>query len=328
MKLVRTIRTVTIGLLAVATLAAAGQRQVLEGILIRVNDRIVTLSDFRDRLQMELSQRPDPPEGEELKTFVRALFDAVLDEQIMLERAQEKKITVEDKDVDRAIQGLREQNNLTDDAAFKKALADAGLTEEGLRQRYRQSILLQRVAQSEVGSIEITAEEVRQEYEKDKERFKTPAKVELEQLFFPISEDGKDREAVLARVRGLVERVRHGADLKAEATLAGVELSDLGQIPVKDLRPELKEALDGLKEGEITDPLPTSGGFQVLRLVRRIPEGYRPFEEVQEMLRRQLSKQRYQEQTRGLVDRLKKEYLVETHPELLDRIVPGAGRSS
>ena len=328
MKLVRTIRTVTIGLLVVATLAAAGQRQVLEGILIRVNDRIVTLSDFRDRLQMELSQRPDPPEGEELKTFVRALFDAVLDEQIMLERAQEKKITVEDKDVDRAIQGLREQNNLTDDAAFKKALADAGLTEEGLRQRYRQSILLQRVAQSEVGSIEITAEEVRQEYEKDKERFKTPAKVELEQLFFPISEDGKDREAVLARVRGLVERVRHGADLKAEATLAGVELSDLGQIPVKDLRPELKEALDGLKEGEITDPLPTSGGFQVLRLVRRIPEGYRPFEEVQEMLRRQLSKQRYQEQTRGLVDRLKKEYLVETHPELLDRIVPGAGRSS
>jgi peptidyl-prolyl cis-trans isomerase SurA len=328
MKLVRTVRLVTIGLLAVATLAAAGQRRVLEGILIRVNDRIVTLSDFRDRLQMELSQRPSPPEGEELKKFVRALFDAVLDEQIMLERADEKRITVEDKDVDRAIQGLREQNNLTDDAAFEKALAEAGLTEERLRQRYRQSILLQRVAQSEVGSIEITAQEVRQEYEKNRERFKTPAKVELEQLFFPVSEDGKDREAVLARVRGLVERVRKGADLKAEATLAGVELSDLGQIPVKDLRPELAEALSGLQEGELTDPLSTSGGFQVLRLVRRVPEGYRPFEEVQEMLRRQLSQQRYQEQTRGLVDRLKKEYLVETRPELLDQIVPGASSVS
>jgi parvulin-like peptidyl-prolyl isomerase len=266
--------------------------------------------------------------GDALAKFTRALFDAVLEEQIMLERASQQKVTVDEKDVDRAIEGLRRQNNLEDDAAFEEALKQAGLTEETLRKRYRQSMLLQRVAQGEVGKIEITTAEVREEYEKEKERFKTPPKVELRQLFFPVSDDGKDREAVLQRARGLVARVRAGGDLQAEATLAGVELTDLGAIPVKDLRAELRDALDGLEEGAITGPLETAGGFQVLQLVRRVPEGYRPFEKVEDMLRRKLAQERYQKQTRGLVEKLKKEYLVEVHPELLDLIVPGAGKKA
>ena len=311
--------------LLVSVAATAGERKLLEGILIRVNDRIVTLTDFKKRLEMELSQRPDRPMGDALVRFVRSLYNAVLEEQIMLERAAQEKISVDEKDVDRAIEALRKQNNLEDDAVFKKALEEAGLTEEILRNRYRQSMLLQRVAQREVGKIEITGAEAREEYEKEKERFRTPAKVELQQLFFPVSDDGKDREAVLGRARGLVARVRSGADLEAEATLAGVELTDLGAIPVKDLRPELQQALEGLKDGEVTDPLETAGGFQVLRLVRRIPEGYRPFEEVEDMIRRKLAQERYQKQTGGLVEKLKKEYLVEVHPELLDLIVPGAG---
>jgi len=295
---------------------------VLEAVIVRVNDRIVTLSEFRERLRLELGQRTPPLRGEEVRRFAEQLLDAVLQEQVLLERAREKRIEVSDADVDRAIKGLREANDLTDDRVFQKALEESGMTVDQLRERYRQSLLLQRTVQSEVGSVEITTEEVRQEYERLKEQFRVPEKVELEQLFFPVAEDGSDREAVLARARGLVERVRRGADLKAEATLAGVELTSLGEIPVGDLRPELREVLDGLEPGGITDPIATTGGYQVLRLVRRIPAGYEPFEAVKEQLRRRLSQQRYQEQTRGLVERLEKRYLVEVHPELLDLVLP------
>jgi hypothetical protein len=60
---------------------------------------------------------------------------------------------------------------------------------------------------------------------------------------------------------------------------------------------------------------------QIVRLVRRIPAGYRPFEEVEESIRRQLSQGAYQDQTRGMVDRLKGEYLVEIHEDRLDMII-------
>ncbi len=299
------------------------ERQVLEAILVRVNDRIVTISEFRRRLEQELAQRPQPTSRDDLEKFAKSFLNAMVDEMVLLERANEKKVTIDDAQVDQAIKGLREENGLTDDTQFQQALASSGLTVDALRERYRQTMTVQRTVQSEVKATEITEEEVRALYEKDHEDFKVPEKAELEQLFFPVAQDDSDRQAVLGRARGLVQRVHTGADLKAEATLAGVELQTLGAIPVSDLREELKDAIAGVPEGGLTEPLVVPGGYQVLRLVRRIPAGYQPFEEVRETLRRKLSQERFQGQTEGLVDRLKKNYLVEVHEDLLPNALVG-----
>ena len=311
--------------LAVSSIAWGGERQVVEAILVRVNDRIVTISDFRERLEVELSQLPSRPEGEELDRFAHQFFQTQVDELILLERAREKKLTVDDEMVDKAIAELREQNQLQDDAAFKAALAGAGLTEQALRDRYRHNMLLQRAVQSEVKQTEITEEELRQRYEANKEQYRVPAKVELEQVFLPVADDGSDRRQVMQTAQGLVERVRGGADLRAEATLAGAEIQELGAIPETDLRVELQQILAPLPDNGLSDPLETAGGVQVVRLVRRIPAGYQPFEEVEESIRRQLSQGAYQDQTRGMVERLKGEYLVEIHEDRLDRIIAELG---
>jgi len=307
--------------LGVGSVGWCGERELLEAILVRVNDRIVTVSDFRERLDAELSQIASPPEGAARERFARELFSTVVDELILLERAREKKLTIDDEMVDKAIGELREQNQLQDDAAFKTALASAGLTEQALRERYRHNMLLQRAVQSEVKPTEITEEEIRQRYEADKERFRVPDKVELEQVFLPVAADGSDRSMVMRTAQALVERVRGGADLQAEATLAGGEVQELGAIPVADMREDLQRVLEPLSDNGLTDPLETAGGVQIVRLVRRIPAGYQPFEEVEESIRRQLSQGAYQDQTRGMVDRLKGEYLVEIHEDRLEMII-------
>jgi len=307
--------------LGVSSIGSCGERELLEAILVRVNDRIVTVSDFRERLDAELSQIASPPEGAARERFARELFTTVVDELILLERAREKKLTIDDEMVDKAIGELREQNQLQDDAAFKAALASAGLTEQALRERYRHNMLLQRAVQSEIKPTEITEEEIRQRYEADKERFRVPDKVELEQVFLPVAADGSDRSMVMRTAQALVERVRGGADLRAEATLAGGEVQELGAIPVADMREDLQRVLEPLSDNGLTDPLETAGGVQIVRLVRRIPAGYQPFEEVEESIRRQLSQGAYQDQTRGMVDRLKGEYLVEIHEDRLEMII-------
>ena len=307
--------------LGVGSVGWCGERELLEAILVRVNDRIVTVSDFRERLDAELSQIASPPEGAARERFARELFSTVVDELILLERAREKKLTIDDEMVDKAIGELREQNQLQDDAAFKAALASAGLTEQALRERYRHNMLLQRAVQSEVKPTEITEEEIRQRYEADKERFRVPDKVELEQVFLPVAANGSDRSMVMRTAQALVERVRGGADLQAEATLAGGEVQELGAIPVADMREDLQRVLEPLSDNGLTDPLETAGGVQIVRLVRRIPAGYQPFEEVEESIRRQLSQGAYQDQTRGMVDRLKGEYLVEIHEDRLEMII-------
>ena len=315
-----------IGLAAIMvalTFAAAGERVVLEGPLVRVNDQVVTDSDFAKRLRQELTQLPAQPTGDELEQFAENLLNGLVDELVLSELAAQKHVEVEDSMVNNAIANLREENGLQDDEAWQKALESSGITEEQLRERYRRNIQLQRTVQSEVRPVEVTEEELRQQYESEKERFSVPEKVVLEQLFFEQSADGADRQQVLRRATGLVERVRNGADLKAEATLAGVELQELGAIPVEDCRPDLAAALDGLKAGGVTDPLQVPGGVQVVRLVQRIPAGYQPFDEVVDQLRRQRSAESYEAQTQGLVNRLKEEYIVVVHPERLPEIIAG-----
>jgi hypothetical protein len=310
-------------MLLVAAAGTASERTVMEAIMIRVNDRIMTITDFHDRLIQELSQRPEPPTGEDLRRFATNLFDAVVDEMVILERANEKRVVVDEAAVDASIESLRKDNNLEDDEAFANALSTSGINEEQLRERYRQSIMLRRTVQAEIKTVEITTQEVRDLYEEEKERFRVPKKIELEQLYFPVAEDDKDRDQVRRRAKGLAERVRAGSDMAAEATLAGIEVQQLGAIPEEDLRPALTEALQDVADGDLSSPLYAGGGFQVVRIIRRVPATYQEFDEVSEILRRRLSMERYQEQSQGLVNKLKQEFLVETNRDLLDKALIG-----
>lgn len=300
---------------------ASAERETLETILVRVNDRIVTVNDFKIRMRQELAQVNPAPAGKELRDYTEGLFRTMVDEMLLLERAEDRRIQVDDKSVDAAIEGLREQNDLLDDAAWAEALESSGMEIDDLRERYRQTILLSRTVQSEIRPTEITEEEVRIRYEEEKDLYKVPAKVELEQLFFPIAENGSNESEVIRVARGLVKRVSEGSDLQAEATLAGVEVQELGSIPIADLRSDLRAALDGVEGGGFTEPLVTAGGVQVIHLVQRIPESYQSFDEVEEDIKRRMGNASYQEQSRGLVERLREEYLVTIDQKQLDFIL-------
>ncbi|MCJ7754017.1 MAG: peptidyl-prolyl cis-trans isomerase [Thermoanaerobaculales bacterium] len=302
-------------LTVLATVAAAQDRMVIEGILVRVNDRIITISDFTKRLQVEIAQIPTAPTEEEIRQLTQTMLAEMVDEMVLLERAAEKNIEVNEKMVDQALQNLREENNLLEDEAWEAAVESSGLTMEQLRERYRRTIILQRAVQGEVRPLEITEEELRRLYEQQIEQYAVPEKVVLEQVF--ISDEGSSSGDTVRRADGIVARVRDGADLKAEATLAGSQLQDLGAIPVEDCRPELKAALANLEDGGVTDPLVVPGGAQIIRLDQTIPAGYQPFSEVSDDIRRRVSAETYEGQTRGLVEKLKKEYLVEVYEDRL-----------
>jgi len=310
-------------LTALAAVVAAQERTVLEGILVRVNDRIITISDFTQRLQTELAQMPSAPSEEELQQFTEIMLSEMVNELILLERAAEKRVEVNEEMVDQSLENLREENNLQDDEAWEQALESSGLTLEQLRDRYRRTILLQRTVQSEIRPIEITEEELRMQYDLDIENYAVPEKVVLEQVF--IAADGEGVDDAARRADGMVSRVRNGADLTAEATLAGSQLQDLGAIPISDCRPELRAALEKIEDGGVTDPLTVPGGVQIIRLVETIPAGYQPFDEVVDDIRRQRSAESYQGQTQGLVEKLKKEYLVEIHEERLALVFRNLG---
>jgi hypothetical protein len=63
----------------------------------------------------------------------------------------------------------------------------------------------------------------------------------------------------------------------------------------------------------------------VIHIIKRIPAGYQPFDEVEEDIKRRMSAQSYQKQTREFVEGLREDYLVVIDQAQLDYILQVVG---
>ena len=310
-------RVVAVVTLLVGVAASAAQPKLVEGIVVRVNEHILTTADIRQRAAESAAEngRPVLPEA------YPDLVQQAADELCILERAAELKLEVAKEEVNAAVQQLREQNNVPDDATFEKTLRGMGLTLEDVKSRLRDTMLIQRLIKREVGDLPLTEEELRERYTRDKDKFMIGERVHLEHIVMPLEADRSNLDAALAAARRLVSAARASADFK---TLVDHEVAaghgsggDLGVLVVEDLRPEVREAVVKLKVGEISDPFISSAGVHAVHLLERIPPAARPFEQVADDLRQQELAERYRNHLTGVVTELKKRYIVETHPELM-----------
>ena len=303
--------------LLVGAAAFAGPRGLVEGIVVRVNDRILTTEDIRQRAGERAAESGLPFPAEAYPDLVQEAAD----ELCMLERAGELKLEVSNEEVNAAVRQLREQNKVPDDATFEKTLRGMGLTLENLKARVRDNILVQRLLRREVGDLPLTEEELRQRFAREKDKFMIGERAHLEHLVVAVASDGSDLEAKLAAARRVVAAARASGDFKAlvqrEVDAGHASGGDLGTVVVTDLRPEVRDAVGKLKPGEISDPFTSSAGVHVIRLVERIPPTLRPFEEVENELRQRELDERYRAHLSAVVSELKKRYIVELHPELM-----------
>ena len=299
-----------------AAFAVAADRQLVEGIVVRVNDRILTVADMRKRVLERAAETgaPLPPDA------YAAMVAEAADDLCILERATELKVEVADEEVSEQLKGLREQNKIETDEQFEQTLRGLGLTVDQLRARMREQMLINRVMTREVGNVPITEEELRQRFAREQDNYRVPAQVHLEHLIFPVGLEQGGAARTLARAQQLVAAVRSGRDfgavLKEETESGAATGGDLGKVAIPDLRPEVRDAVANLKAGEVADPFRTQAGVHVVRLLERTPEGVKPFSEVTTELRQREMAERYRSKMHSVVDDLKKRYVVEVHPEL------------
>jgi parvulin-like peptidyl-prolyl isomerase len=283
--------------------------------VVRVNERILTTSDMRERLLERVAETGHPVPPAQYPELVKEAAD----EQCLLERAAELKIEVPDDEVEKALKGLREQNHVPDDATFTAMLKSMGLTLDQLKSRLRDTLTINDLLHKEVGNLSITEEELQQRYERDKEKFRVPESVHLEHIVFPLATDRHDEDAKMAEARRLVAAARSGQDfltlVQQEVKAGQGSGGDLGVLEDRDLRKEVRDAVSKLKPGEVSDPFESPAGIHVVLLKKRIPPSYKPFSEVEDAIRQQEMDERYHAHFNDVVEGLRKRYIVEVHPE-------------
>jgi len=258
--------------------AALAQRlELVDRIVAVVNKEVVTASELRERVayaERELKRQGTP--APEPALLERQVLERLILDKAQLQLATESGVRVEELQLDRSIERIAENNNMTL-AAFRKALEADGVQIDKFREEVRRQIVMQRLREREVDErIEVSESEIDLYLEEQKSGGAERVEYNVAHILVRLPEQASPERIDQARARAQKARdeARTGADfgrLAASYSDAGDALQG-GQMGWRaaDRLPELfATALQAMKPGDVSDVLRSPGGFHVLRLVDR-----------------------------------------------------------
>jgi parvulin-like peptidyl-prolyl isomerase len=157
--------------------------------------------------------------------------------------------------------------------------------------------------------------DVQAAYQAQKDRLIMPRRYHLAQIYValpPNATPGAEAEAEakkrLASIRQQLAKpradfgaiARNESDDKASAASGG----DLGLLPEDRLRPPVRDAVAGMQEGAVSEPLRTDDGWHVIRLTGSQPAAPAPLTDVRAQIVQALRQQRIAATERKLIDDL------------------------
>jgi peptidyl-prolyl cis-trans isomerase SurA len=304
-------------LLAVSFLLIPGgsRGEILERIVAVVNNDVITLSELEEagkRMFEQVKESSLPSEREEkLRKAREAVLDQLIENKLLEQEIKNKKIEVTERDIDAALEQIKQQNQISEDE-MKAVLAKDGITLSAYRRRLQDDIGKMRLINREIKSkIVLKEEEVRKNYQDNLTRFTDPAEVKIQQIFFGFPQWATQEQVASIRKDALaiLERAHRGEDFAdlarkysqgAKAREGGV----LGFFKHKELRRELEEAAFKLQTGEVSGLIKTPEGLHILRVLERKGGEPKPFAEVQSRLRDEMmqaeSERQFQEWMKAL----------------------------
>src|SRR6266567_4291442 len=162
---------------------AAGQ--VVEEIITRVNNQIITRSEYdrsKDQLKEEAKQQdpkdPDKKYTEREKDVLRDLVD----QQLLLDKGKDLGITG-DTDLIKRLDQMRKEMKLESLEDLEKEATKQGVSWEDFKQNMRNQIITQKVIGEEVGGhLSVTKEEEEKFYEDHKAEMEQPEYIRLSEI--------------------------------------------------------------------------------------------------------------------------------------------------
>lgn len=318
-------------LLVPAAARAQTKGTLVEEIVARVNNQIITLSDYQKAaagLQQEVAQDCQGCSQLQIQAEVgtrqKNLLRDMIDQQLLIERAKDMDVSVE-TDLVKRLDEVRKQNNLASLEDLEKAVESQGIVWEDYKTQLRNGLLTQEVIRREVGGrMNIGSDEVKQYYEAHKQDFNRPEQVSLAELF--LSTDGKSPEEISeirTKAEDLHNRLVKGEDFDtllkrySEGSTAQ-QGGDLGEFERGQLDKQLEPAVFALDKGQFTDVIQTKSGFEILKVLDHFQAGLQPLDKVDGEIQNILYRQKMDPAMRTYLAQLREESYVLVKPGYTD----------
>ncbi len=303
-------------LLLLLLLLQPAHGRVIDRIVAVVNDDIITLSELRMATSAFLAEL----EGGKMEgdgAVERKVLEMLIEERLILQAAERMGISVTERDVDRAIEEIKERSGM-DDETFMRLLARNRMDYEDYRMRIRKEIIQVRLIERVINPrIIVTDEEVEVYYRRHKEEFTNPVEVRLRLIFLPFPEGTSwlEKERVRSLAGEIEGRLRAGEDFArlAREFSRGPNREgggDIGYVKEGEMAPDLERVAFGLEPGQVSGPIELERGIYILQVMDR-RGGIRPFEEVKGEIKKALFQRKGERMFREWIEDLKERSYIE-----------------
>ena len=267
----------------------------LDRIVAVVGDQPITRIDLRERVlgRIQRKEVPEPASDSATRALELQTLDDMIEEELLLQKANELKITVADADitptVDRQVSQVRA--GFATESEYRNALAQSGL---GTPQEYRKYLLDQfrrrytlektiaKLKQDgKIVPVNVTDAEVSAEFDRSKEFLPPkPASVTFKQIVLAPQPSAASKEKARVRAESLLVRLKKGEDFETLAKRESMDPltkdigGDMGWSRRGVYSPEVDRLLFGnpfqvaLAPGQLSPVIESYPGYRILRVDR------------------------------------------------------------
>lgn len=288
----------------------------IEGIAAIVGEDIILKSELDEQILFYCMQAGiGPTDTVRIAEISDEILNRMVDAKIVVQEAREQKITVSPEELNQAINNavMEVKTRMGSEAKFREEMEREGMTEEGLRERYRKELEAQLLAMKLVdreirAKIQITEEDVANFYKERKgELPKRPPEVTLAQIVIvPEADSTVDRQA-RDRAFEVLEAVRAGQSFERLAAQYSEDPSaenggDVGFFSRGDFEEDFEEAAFVLEPEQVSDLVRSRFGYHIIKMIEKRED----MAHVKHILIRVKPTEKAEQKARGLATELRK----------------------
>jgi len=317
--------------LSLVLLAVAAQGEIVEKVIVKVNGDIVTQSEFEARQVAAVQQAR--VSSDQVEKYLREnnahILQEAIDDLLLVQRAADLGMKMRPDYIKEVIDGIKKENNIASDDDLQAQLRREGMTLDELKRNIERNILKRQVLQRELESkVTATEDDAKAFYKEHIDEYTKPATVRLQQIV--VKNDPKTPDLgpqIVARIRGGEDFADLARTYSTGPNKAGG--GDLGTLRKGDLAPDMEKVAFGLAPGQVSDPIPTTDGFRILRVTEKVDGSVTPYEDARTEILRRLNQERSSAEVEKYLEGLRQKAIIdlrvrEVGLQLNQPITPGS----
>jgi peptidyl-prolyl cis-trans isomerase SurA len=294
--------------LAAALIVTGCKKSVPENVAALVNNRPISYADLDKQFQLQFAGAGEHPNDDQAMTQKLEVLRTLIDNEIMLQRAEKQSLMAVDADVEAKFNELKAPYTQEE---FQRQLNARKMTAEDLKAQLRRDLSVQKLIAKEITShISISDKDVADFYNANKASFNlAEPQVHLSQILVTPqpnpdvrnlkNDKAQTEDQAKAKIQMIEARLHQGEDFAVVAQSfsedpgSAANGGDLGFVPESALEkanPELRKMVMSMQAGQVSRVIRTPEGYRLLKVISKEPAGQRELNDprVQQSIRETL----------------------------------------